>query len=82
MSDLISRQALLEDFKKTITEQSDVMDWLNMIARQPIAYDVDKVVEQIESLDLDGYTMLEDGKYYLIRKVDALSAVKEGGVNE
>lgn len=32
--DLISRQALLEDFQKTITEQSDTMDWLNMIARQ------------------------------------------------
>lgn len=45
-------------------------------------YDPDKVVEQIKSLDLDGYTMLEDGKYYLIRKVDALSAVEGGGVDE
>lgn len=32
--DLISRQALLDDFRNTITEQSDTMDWLNMIARQ------------------------------------------------
>lgn len=32
--DLISRQALLDDFRKTITEQSDTMDWLDMIARQ------------------------------------------------
>lgn len=32
--DLISRQALLEDFRNTITEQSSTLDWLNMIARQ------------------------------------------------
>lgn len=33
-NDLISRQALLDDFRNTITEQSDTMDWMNMIARQ------------------------------------------------
>lgn len=32
--DLISRQALLEDFRNTITGQSSTIDWLNMIARQ------------------------------------------------
>lgn len=47
MSDLISREALLDDFRKTITEKSDTMDWLNMISRQPIAYDVDKVIEAL-----------------------------------
>lgn len=35
MNDLISRKALLDDFRKTITEQSDTTDWLNMINRQP-----------------------------------------------
>ena len=34
-NDLISRQALLDDFRHTITENSDTFDWLNMIARQP-----------------------------------------------
>ena len=34
-NDLISRQALLDDFRNTITENSDTFDWLNMIARQP-----------------------------------------------
>lgn len=33
--ELISRQALLDDFRNTITENSDTFDWLNMIARQP-----------------------------------------------
>ena len=36
-NDLISRQALLDDFRNTITENSDTFDWLNMIARQPTA---------------------------------------------
>ncbi len=49
-NDLISRSALLEDFRNTITEQSDTMDWLNMIARQPLAYDVDKATQQINSI--------------------------------
>lgn len=34
-TDLISREALLDDFRHTITEKSDTFDWLNMIARQP-----------------------------------------------
>ena len=34
-NDLISRQALLDDFRHTITGNSDTFDWLNMIARQP-----------------------------------------------
>ena len=32
--DLISRTKLLEDFRNTITQNSDTFDWLNMIARQ------------------------------------------------
>lgn len=35
MEDLISRTKLLEDFQKTITENSGTFDWLNMINRQP-----------------------------------------------
>jgi hypothetical protein len=60
MSDLISRQALLNDFRNTITEQSGTMDWLNLINRQPVAYDADKVVEQLENAsckDIDGYDL-------------------------
>lgn len=47
--DLISRKALFKDFEKTITGKSDTYDWLRMISRQPVAYDVDKVIEQFES---------------------------------
>ena len=45
---LIDEEVLMEDMQKTITEQSSTIDWMNLIYRQPTAYDVDKVVEQLE----------------------------------
>lgn len=47
--DLISRKALMEDFRNTITENSDTFDCLNMISRQPSAYDVDKVIGKLKT---------------------------------
>ncbi len=42
----------MEDFRNTITEQSDTLDWLNMISSQPTAYDVDLVSELKEYREL------------------------------
>lgn len=47
---LIDADTLMQDIRNTITEQSSTIDWLNLINRQPIAYDPDKVVEQLEKL--------------------------------
>ena len=47
---LINEEKLMEDIQKTITEQSGTIDWLNMIYRQPIAYNVDNVVDQLEEI--------------------------------
>lgn len=47
--DLISRSALMEAVRNTITEQSSTIDWLNLINKQPIAYDVEKVIEQLDA---------------------------------
>ena len=47
---LIDEEKLMEDMQKTITEQSGTIDWMNLIYRQPTAYDVDKVVEKLEEL--------------------------------
>lgn len=60
-NDLISRSALLEDFKNTISEKSDTFDWLNMISRQP-ACDVDKIVEKLANCEqrLKHYEDLEE----------------------
>lgn len=57
-------------------------DLQEKIERLNTAYDVDKVVEQLEHLDLDGIRMKEDGKHYLIRQGEAIEIVKAGGVNE
>lgn len=61
MNDLISRSALMEDFRNTISEKSDTFDWLNMISRQP-AYDVDKIVEKLAKCEqrLNHYEDLEE----------------------
>ena len=45
---LIDEEKLMEDIQKTITEKSSTIDWMNLIHRQPVAYYVDKVVEQLE----------------------------------
>ena len=45
---LIDEEKLMEDMQKTITEKSSTIDWMNLIHRQPVAYYVDKVVEQLE----------------------------------
>ena len=45
---LIDEEILMNEICETITEQSSTIDWMNLIHRQPVAYDVDKVVEQLE----------------------------------
>lgn len=45
---LIDEEMLMNEICETITEQSSTIDWMNLIHRQPVAYDVDKVVEQLE----------------------------------
>ena len=45
---LIDEEVLMEDIQKTITEKSSTIDWLNMIYRQPKAYDVDNVIKQLK----------------------------------
>ena len=45
---LIDEEKLMEDIQKTITEKSSTIDWMNLIYRQPTAYDVDKVVDELK----------------------------------
>lgn len=85
MSDLISRTKLMEDFRKTITENSDTFDWLNMIQRQPTAYDPDKVVKELEKLqtyNMGLATLMSDlqrngvYRHYICRE-EAIEIVKQ-----
>lgn len=70
-NDLISKSALIEDFRNTITEQSDIFEWLNMISRQPIAYDPIKVINTIDNT-VPGITNMQINMIYDI--------IKSGGV--
>lgn len=45
---LIDADKLMQGIRNTITEQSSTLNWLNLINRQPTAYDVDAVVERLE----------------------------------
>lgn len=49
MRRLIDADVLMADVRNTITEESGAIDWINLINRQPTAYDPDKVVEQLEN---------------------------------
>ena len=48
MKRLIEIDRLLQDVNNTITEKSDAIDWINLINCQPVAYDPEKVVKQLE----------------------------------
>lgn len=92
--DLISKNALMEDFRNTITENSDTFDWLNMISRQTVAYDVGKVIEKMKRNEEDAIkSIMENGKteFHLIKITDLkelfeaytkeqIEIVKSGGV--
>lgn len=72
---LIDVDKLMQDARNTITEQSRTFDWVNLINRQPTAYDVDAVVKQ-----LDEYiTKIVGRKSALYQTV--MQIVKGGGVD-
>ena len=73
---LIDEEKLMEDMQKTITEQSGNIDWMNMIYRQPTAYDVDQVVEQLEEFRDEMSMFGCDGLL-----LDLIEVVKGGGVD-
>ena len=73
---LIDEEVLMKDIQNTITEKSSTIDWMNMIYRQPVAYDVDKVVEQLEEFRDEMKMFGCDGLLS-----DLIEVVKDGGVD-
>ena len=91
MSDLISRSELLKRFcinkdGHRIPERDcdnfevtvSVKDIKTIIKEQPTAYDVDKVVEELDSLRIIGSSL----KFELIPYNEAIEIVKYGGVGK
>lgn len=85
MSDLISRKALLEDMRNAITESSDTLDWINLINKQPTAYDVDDVLKQIrksieitQQLCIDDEISIEEALEREKCYIEAINCIKRG----
>lgn len=91
MGRLIEEDKLMQDVNNTITEKSGAIDWINLINRQPTAYDPEKVVKQLEKLkslvpvnrvldDIVNDKPKELGM--LIAYEKAIEIVKGGGIDE
>ena len=59
------------------------------IQKQPTAYDIDKVVEELNELDVKSITRYKNGNFgnfdgveYYIKKRKAIETVKHGGVGK
>lgn len=102
MSDLISRSELIKRFLVSkdghrIPEMDcdnfevtvSVKDVKTIIKEQPTAYDIDKVVEELNELEVKENTRYKNGDFgdfdgvdYYIKKSDAIEIVKHGGVSD
>ena len=83
---LIDEEKLMEDIQKTITEKSSTIDWMNLIHRQPVAYDIDNVVKQLEEVADESYKAYciafnSDDRAEYDAYTTAIGIVKGGGVD-
>lgn len=77
---LIDEEILMNEIRETITEQSSTIDWMNLIHRQPVAYDVDKVVEQLEEFRDEMKMFGCDGLLSDLIEVVEVGGVDAGGI--
>ena len=93
MSDLISRRELIKHFE-AIQQQENVvgLEFIAMIDEikgQPTAYSVDKVVKELNKLDVKAIKRYKGGTFgnyegtdYYIKQSDAIEIVKQGGISD
>ena len=60
--------------------RNDIGSIMALLDKQPTAFDMEKVVEEVKKLDLDGVSMVEDGKYTLVRRNEVISLIQTNGV--
>ena len=93
MNDLISRRELIKHFEE-IQQQEHVVGLefvatIDEIKEQPTAYDVDKVIKELNKLDVKAIKRYKGGTFgdyegtdYYIKKSEAIEIVKAGVNNE
>ena len=93
MSDLISRRELIKHFEATQQEENVVglvfVAAIDEIKGQPTAYDVDKVIKELNKLDVKAIKRYKGGTFgdyegtdYYIKKSEAIEIVKQGGTEK
>lgn len=81
MSRLIDADVLIKDISKRPYIDNGLREiFETIIDEQPTAFDTEKVVEEVKKLDLDGVSMVEDGKYTLVRRNEVISLIQTNGV--
>ena len=85
MSDLISRSQLLKQIETWGGCVEALHDYIQIM---PTAYDINKVVEELNELDVKSITRYKNGNFgnfdgveYYIKKRKAIEIVKQGGVS-
>lgn len=79
MSDLISRSALINKIRGIVPSSQDVDFIVRLIEEQPTAYDVEKVVAELEEEKTMAYDNWDGGSSYKAYS-QAIDIVKRGGV--
>ena len=91
MSDLISRETVIDILKQTgIIQDNDIGHCvIEEINRIPMAYDIDKVVEELNELYVKAIKRYKNGNFgdyegtdYYIKQSKAIEIVKRGGVSD
>ena len=93
MSDLISRSELIKCLKEHMLTAKDfreiIVNIIPTIKNQPTAYDVVKVVAELNELDVTAIRRYEGGTFgnyegtdYYIEKSKAIEIVKQGGISD
>ena len=105
MSDLISRSELINALKvhfdscfredgellysDHICTSDDIVDLIKLVEKQPTAYSVGRVVEELNELDVKAIKRYKNGNFgdyegtdYYIKKSKAIEIVKAGVKNE
>ena len=86
MSDFISRAEVMNIIQEELSlrcgHEADIalFSVKKKVSELPTAFDTEKVVEEVKKLDLDGVSMVEDGKYTLVRRNEVISLIQTNGV--
>lgn len=78
---LINEEILMNEIRETITEQSSTIDWMNLIHRQPVAYDIDNVVKQLEQSKHE-VCLTDDALEHYCDGVDSAIEIVKGSIKQ